>query len=262
MTIQKSRLLSLLLVSVGMSGFVSSSSAAISVGDYVRFTRDTTSAALNAGKYARDLGDTADSFRTAGSNPGGEFRIEKDSNGTAAGGVLSDAFKSFCLETNEYLSLGSSYYVSGIDDAAVKGGAGGGNPDYLSDATKWLYSAYRLSTLDTAVAGYVYNTSAAADALQNAIWNLEDEGVAVSGLALSLKNWALGKGTFTNGGADGTVKVLNIKENNANGTNMQSQLFFIATPPHMEVPEPASLAIWSALAGMGLVAGRLRRRRA
>jgi len=109
---------------------------------------------------------------------GGEFTIDVQT------GVLPDPldpFQSFCVETTEYVTMGSTY-VAVISKEAIMGDgnadpAGPGGGDLLSAQTAYLYTEFRKGTL----AGYDYTPGpggkrpASAWALQTAIWHLEDE---------------------------------------------------------------------------------------
>jgi hypothetical protein len=92
---------------------------------------------------------------------GGEFILNP--NGESA-------FRSFCIEENEHVSIGGTYnYV--VNTSAVAGGLGGGSPDPISKGTAWLYSQFRAGTL----AGYSSGSSPNQTDLQNAFWWLENE---------------------------------------------------------------------------------------
>ncbi len=76
-------------------------------------------------------------------------------------------FDTFCVERNEYISMGSTYYIGSITDGAIQGGYGGGNPDNLSSQAAYLYSQW--------ATGAIGHTEENANALQLAIWYFEDE---------------------------------------------------------------------------------------
>ncbi len=127
-----------------------------------------------------------------GTTGGGEFLIEPK-HWTFTPASLREVpgrFESFCLETNEYIRFNSTdrpkeYYVK-ISDAAVRGGAGGrvtnpapaggGTMDPLDQMTAYLYHQFitgQLADYDYAGVGGTRRDSA--DALQYAIWHIEDE---------------------------------------------------------------------------------------
>lgn len=158
-----------------------------------------------------------------GSGPGGEFIVTKG----------SISFKTFCLEGNEYISMGSTYKVGGIDTFASLGGISGGPNDPLDAKTAYLYYHFAIGDL----AGYNYGTAASADALQNAIWFIEGEG-GVNNSFVTLAQNAINTGAWS---GIGNVRALNlVNQNNAN-ENHQSLLTL--------VPEPMTMI----LLGLGLV---------
>jgi len=123
-----------------------------------------------------------------GNTGGGEFLIT----------VLDDPigiypknaqFMTFCLETNEYVSYNTQYNVT-ISTSASEGGRGGGNPDPLSPKSAFLYSLWLDGTYGSyAIAAY---NDDSANALQRAIWFIENEGTwgSDSGLSGDYIDWA------------------------------------------------------------------------
>ena len=112
-----------------------------------------------------------------GNNGGGEFSLTG-----VSGPRLFGNFQSFCLELNENLSIGGEYTFD-INTAATNGGLGGGNPDPLDARTAALYEAFVNGSLadydfdnsgDGGLAGNL-NRRRSAEALQAAIWELEQE---------------------------------------------------------------------------------------
>ena len=86
--------------------------------------------------------------------------------------VFNPQFMTFCIETNEYVSYNEEYYVT-IDTGAWNGGNSGGTPDTLSPESAYLYSLW----LDgTDGINSITHSLTTANALQRAIWYLEDEG--------------------------------------------------------------------------------------
>lgn len=96
------------------------------------------------------------------------------------------------MESNEYFNPGSSYYYA-ISQGTVNGGVLGGNPDFISKGTAWLYLNFAQGNLS----GYNYSTgslgNASAAALQATIWWLEGEGAnpnnMFSNLVMTLPNY-------------------------------------------------------------------------
>ena len=88
--------------------------------------------------------------QTAGyySGTGGEFAVTPNGELAAAIGS-SNPFPSFCLEKNEYISMGSTYDAL-LNTGAVKGGVAGQEPanfDPLDPKTAYLYTRFLDGTL-------------------------------------------------------------------------------------------------------------------
>jgi hypothetical protein len=187
----------------------------------------------------------------------------------------SGDFKTFCLERNEFIDLGS-YYDYSIDTVARNGGLSGSisslGGDPISEATAKLYYAFWTGQLD-----YDYTSNAGrgedGEALQHAIWRLEGELSGSAGNSIwnsfnsahddrakdlydyaNSVSWSdLGQASWETGGtADiGLVRVINLYA--SNGTAAQSQLVVVPLPP-------TAIMGLALLAGVGGVVG-LRRRR-
>ena len=72
-------------------------------------------------------------FANNAAGGGGPFKA------TTTGTLLGATdFVTLCIEFNEHFSYGTSYNFT-LSDSAISGGVAGGNPDPVSDATKWLY---------------------------------------------------------------------------------------------------------------------------
>src|SRR4030042_1674410 len=166
---------------------------------------------------------------------GDEFNVTAPLNYT--GGVAAingTSFQTFCLESNETVSIGGTYdYV--VNTGAVQGGVGGHTApefDPLSPLTAYMYAGFINGTL----VGYDYGLgrTGSARALQDALWFSEGE-VDVIGLGATFYTQALDANPTGIGGG----RVLNLFQN---GTHRQDQIF-------MQAPEPSTLAL-AGLAGI------------
>lgn len=189
----------------------------------------------------------------AGSFDGGAFvatRVAGYIGRTGDFGGSATTFLTFCMEYNEHVTLGNTYYAT-ISDGARNGGLGGPNPDPVSVVTAAMYREFR-NAGNFGGLGQV-NTGAETRSLQRAIWFEEQEisqaEFQADALAVALRNWAINN----NDGALHGVRVLNMWTN-ANGTgNAQDMLTIVPLPP----------AGWAGLASLGGVIGMgyVRRRK-
>jgi len=148
---------------------------------------------------------------------GGEFVMTQDSVPT---------FNSFCLEENQYLTVGGTYnyQVSNATDGGVNGA-----PDPISIGTAWLYSNFRNGTLT----GYNSN-STQQEQLQNAVWYLENEITDTSNLGgwINLAQSSLvNVNLFSDANGAYGVNVWNLYD--GQGNPAQSQLAMVPEPTTM-----------------------------
>ncbi len=197
---------------------------------------------------------------------GGPYEVQPTNFGFAPGGVGQHGanaghFITFAVEASGDLWEGPFQYQVGFSEAAVGNGVGGGNPDELDDRTAYLYTTFLSGQLTAKLASFngsnfAYGQAASGSALQDAIWNIEQEIGNAVGLAASLV--ALADAAVANGGewfgkGIGDVLVMNITD--AGGYAFQDLLVLRPT----QVPLPAPLA--SGLVGVVGMMGWTRLRR-
>jgi len=182
-----------------------------------------------------------------GTTNGGEFLI------TVVEGPIgiydpTDQFKTFCIETDEFLNYGGKYYVT-IDTVAWQGGTGGNEPDPLSPQSAYLYSLWLNGT--DGVNTIVYNDDTA-NAIQKAIWYFEEEIVGLPTEDyddfVTLANIAVADGDIW-GNTIGNIRVMNLW-NNVNHTGNAQDLL-------VRVPVPGAILL--GILGLGVAGIKLRK---
>jgi hypothetical protein len=213
-----------------------------------------------------------------GAGPGGEFNAVVTGGTNTANqhsSVLNGtgaSFITFCVEYNETFSYGQTLFVKGAPNTgAIEGGVGkaamyfgdvAGSPtfDPISSRTAYLYTQFSKGTLSN----YDYTSPslrpADADALQQAIWYLENElpTTPFGSLSGQAQTWineaddAIGDNLWS---GIGNVRVLNLYKDADFLNRAQDQLYIELAP----VPEPETYAML--LAGLGLIGFVAKRRR-
>ena len=182
---------------------------------------------------------------------GGEFKAVIERSGIPG---LPDGtrFSTFCLEKNESIDFGATYYVQ-LSTITVGGNPTGNGLVYneLDPRTAWLYNEFRNRTL----AGYDFSgpqRKHSAGQLQNAIWFLENEIANLTPHSLAQDFVALAEASdWHTRNTIGNVRVMNLYEDVKLNGFRQDQLCLINV-----VPAPGAVL----LAGLGTtLIGYLRR---
>ncbi len=189
-----------------------------------------------------------------GTTNGGEFLMTV-LQGSIGIYSQNDQFRSFCLETNEFVRNNRNYYVT-IDTMARQGGSGGPHPDPLSPESAYLYSLW----LDgTDGVNTIIHSDTTADALQRAIWDLEGENLGsntgLSGTYISWANDAVTLGGSNDswyklwGNTIGNIRVMNLWKYADHTGHAQDQF--------VRVPLPGAILL--GVLGLGVTGLKLRK---
>lgn len=205
---------------------------------------------LAAAPAFADLTSTIKVSNSYGTTGAGEYLITYsgfDNVPVSLGTDPHGRFETFCLERNERLNRHSTFYVD-FTDGARNGGAGGPNPDPISNETAFLYSEFISGDLDS----YIYDTSSgitgrvrSANALQNAIWYLEQEITnkynRLNGTEKDLLDQFLADAYANAGDNIGMVRAMNVYKH-ANQTCFAQDLLVMFEEPE-KVPAPGAVAL-------------------
>jgi hypothetical protein len=196
------------------------------------------------------------------SGSGGEFNITPSSwvgiTGYDASTLVGSGFESFCIETNEYISMGPTYTAFFNSKAIMGGNPPNGDP--ISIGTAWLYHEFQIQGDFDTLATYNYDTAggaraASAGQLQAAIWWLEGEA-GDPGAGNVFRNAVITKFlTAANAMSDnnGAYPVAALNLYTSSGSLAQDML--VCVP----VPEPGILILLGiALSAVGLSSRRFK----
>lgn len=186
-----------------------------------------------------------------GPHGGGEFYIDVVGYGTTPYDFLT-----FCVEKQEYITIGGTYVIADISDKAVKGGTSTSDP--LDAKTAYLYYHFRVGDLmvdpdnNPETVNTVAYSSAYEGSLQLAIWYIEEEIASLTDPAalnfVAQATAAVESGSWI---GLGPVRVLNLQT--LSGGAAQDCLTV--------VPEPATiLLLGGGFLGTALAARRTKRR--
>jgi hypothetical protein len=204
-------------------------------------------------------GDTVLFTKGFGTTSGGEFIVHKRKPDLTYTGEL---YRTFCLELNENIGTNQDYYVYDVSSDTDLGGLNVGNsanggvaapsPDPLDGRTAWLFQQFAKGTLTNydyanAGGGFFADRNASANALQRAIWYIEDELTDLQWAALSpVQQYYYGLASSQTvaalNRALGAVRVVNIHLPGNSGALRQSSLVLI--------PEPGALMVWGGMMGI------------
>ena len=232
------------------------------------------------------IGNTIKFMDGPGNLNGGEFKIGTNqtssggSDATTGGNYSTERFRTFCVQTGEYMNFTDEIKITGITQSSV-----GNNPAPLTARTSALYREFmtgyesnvssNASTRDFfgySFAQYTYNASGTGvldpDLLQKAIWQFqgqittETDGNNKYVKAVNTKATSLGWDTDllaqnlseVHKLTYGYVSILNLVYN-SNNAHAQDQLYFDKPAFLSAVPEPATAGLF----GLGiLLAGAYR----
>jgi len=224
-------------------------------------TASTASAAFTV-----SAGQTIKLYDGPGNVNAGEFILKHQSDAYA-----TEKFRTFCIQTNEFLNLGETLTIDAIADFSFS------PANSIKAETSALYREFMRgmtaagNTLNFAgtILGqaYTFNATTAAGItlagkLQQAIWNFQGQGSYTNQFVTAANGLGFGGAaattlTGTNLQTYGYVQALQLLR--ANGDRGQDQLYWDGRGELAGVPEPTSIALWGAFAFGGVIFARRRR---
>lgn len=191
---------------------------------------------------------------------GGSFNLSVYA--TTNTNTLKGSFLSFCLERDENMSFGTTFYnVRGISKEVRNGGVNvsGNGVDPIDIKTAWLYTQFMESpgALNSVGTWASASSENRATAMQLAIWKIEQEITSVTqfGSIVNTASTNLATALIAAAGTSGwtnTGRVFALNMTTLSGGVAQDQLYI------SPVPEPGTYAMLAA--GLGLL-GWTRRRK-
>ncbi len=190
--------------------------------------------------------------------------VYSDGPGDIGGGIFNavtedhGSFLTFCMEYREDLDLnGGTVYDYDITDFATFNGQGGGFQDPLDARTAFIYQNFRDGEIRNILGDQGLSDTDMANAIQIAIWDVEEEGVDFSfhaAYANSVALIAAAQDAIDNQtwSGIGNVRVMNVWVQGLNGTEQGARQDTLII-----IPLPTT----AALAGLGLFGLATIRRR-
>ena len=185
--------------------------------------------------------------RNLGTTGGGEFSANVVSSPI---GIFTtgESFGTFCVETDEYVTLSGREYNVVLNTVAIGGGANADDFDPLDPMSAWIYTQWMTQSeihVNNALGDfYIYHDDAGANLVQRALWDIEEEGdySSFTGVDALIEEARLAGWTDI-----GNVRVMNLYT--PSGLYAQDQLTL--------VPVPATILL--GLLGLGVGSWKVRK---
>ncbi len=200
----------------------------------------------------------------AGQATAADTVVYSDGPGDIGGGIFNavtgdnGSFMTFCLEYNENLDInGGTVYEYDVTTYATFNGQGIGYQDPLDSRTAFIYRNFRDGEIRNILGDQGLSDTRMANAIQLAIWDIEEEGLDYSfhaDAANALALIAAAQAAIDNGdwSGIGSVRVMNVWAMGQSGTEQGARQDTLIIVP---LPTTAGLA------GLGLLGLSTVRRR-